>query len=220
MITRIGFAPRRPGLTLEQAQAHWGARHAEVMRPMPNLLRYWQNPVIVRDGQPLLPWVGFDCCSEFDFEDIVAHDQGFTSPEYLGPVREDELNLVDKAGGGGGGMMTRKLVEEGEPDHLTCVRLHTFMRLGPTRTAAELSAALMASRLQGGAQARTVYMALTGPESAMRFSTFDALEIHWFPNEQAASRYVTTEEARQHRLALSPLVRGTERFISRVRVIV
>jgi hypothetical protein len=50
-------------------------------------------------------------------------------------------------------------------------------------------------------------------------SSFDAVEAQWFETPDQAARYVVSAEAGEHRYAVAHLVRGVERLIARVRVI-
>ena len=96
------------------------------------------------------------------------------------------------------------------------VRLLTFMRRASGRAQAELNEALCALPKASQARAREVYLARNpGPKT----SSFDAVEAQWFETPDQAARYVVSAEAGEHRYAVAHLVRGVERLIARVRVI-
>src|SRR5579884_1157512 len=95
-ITRVGMAPRADGLTVEAAQEHWRTAHGDVASGIPGLRSYVQNHAILRDGLPLLPYPGFDACSELQFDSFDAMRAGFASKHYQSAVRADESNLIDK----------------------------------------------------------------------------------------------------------------------------
>ena len=217
MLTRIGMAPRKAGLDVHKFQAHWGGRHGELASQMPGVSRYWQNHEVLENGEPLLPWAGFDACSDFDFESIPAMDAAFASDQYQIAVRADEANIVDKTKGGL--LLTERNVE-GSIDLQKNVRLLTFFRLAPQRASAELAAALKASPKPSQATARETFIALHGAEAAQRLSIFDAVEGLWFEAPEEALRFIRSDEARDRRSRMADLVRGTERLLARVRVIV
>ncbi len=96
MISRVGMAPRRPGLTTEAFVRHWRTTHADAAGRIPGLRRYVQlHPVVVGDRLPL-PYPGFDACSILDFDDLAAMDEGFASPLYQREVATDEQTFIDK----------------------------------------------------------------------------------------------------------------------------
>src|SRR4051794_9456279 len=95
MISRFGFAPRKPDLSIADFQNHWRTSHAAAIRGMAGLKRYWQNHAVLRDGEPLLPWPGFDACAQIEAETLVELDKAFITPYYHGPVREDEKRFID-----------------------------------------------------------------------------------------------------------------------------
>jgi uncharacterized protein (TIGR02118 family) len=97
MLTRVGAAARLPTLTVEQFQQHWRERHGPTAGAIPNLLRYVQHHAVVVEGRTLLPYPGFDACSELDFESLEAMDDGFASAARAGALRADEDRFVDKA---------------------------------------------------------------------------------------------------------------------------
>jgi uncharacterized protein (TIGR02118 family) len=97
MLTRVGAAARLPGLSLEQFQLHWRDRHGPTAGAIPNLRRYVQHHAVLVGGRTLLPYPGFDACSELDFESLEAMDDGFARAADTGELRADEDRFVDKA---------------------------------------------------------------------------------------------------------------------------
>lgn len=83
-------------MTPSTFQEHWRTAHAAAAGAIPGLRRYVQNHAVLVDDQPILPYPGFDACSEIDFDTISAHDAGFASDHYQGQVRADEDEFVDK----------------------------------------------------------------------------------------------------------------------------
>lgn len=98
MITRIGMAPRRPGSTLAEFQAHWRNEHANAALLIPTLRGYVQNHAVLdKRDRPVLPYPGFDACAETSFDSLEAMDAGFASRQYQDDVQADEAVLIDKA---------------------------------------------------------------------------------------------------------------------------
>lgn len=217
MISRVGFAPRNPRLAIEAAQAHWRTRHAEATIGLPGVRRYWQNHAVLRDGNPLLPWPGFDACSEFDFDDIPAMDRAFTSAHYAEVVKPDEDHLLDKAKGGS--LTADRRLLDGAIDGRG-VRLIEFLRLAALRRPADLAEVVTRLPAAGGSLAREYYRALDGREAAQRVSLFDAVEIHWFEDADRAHAYALSTEHRDRHHEMADLVRGTERLIATVHAII
>ena len=95
-LVRVGMAPRAAGLTPAECQTHWRTAHADAARSLPGLRGYVQNHAVLRDGEPLLPYPGFDVCAETEFDDLEAMDAAFASEQYQGAIVADELKLIDK----------------------------------------------------------------------------------------------------------------------------
>ena len=93
---RLAMAPRKAGFTPAEAQRHWREAHADTAALIPGLRRYVQHHAVLIDGQPVLPYPGFDACAELAFDSVEAHDAGFGSAHYRGAVRADEDRFVDK----------------------------------------------------------------------------------------------------------------------------
>ena len=218
MISRFGCAPRKPDLTIAQFQEHWRTSHARVVGELKGLTRYWQNHAVLReDGEPILPWPGFDACAQIDAENLVDMDRAFLSPHYQGPVREDERRFINHTGFGM--TMCERVLANGRVDG-SGVRLLTFLRLAPMRAPAALSDALLGSKRDGVAKGREVFLALVGPASGQRTSLFDAVETLWFDSVAEAEKQVRSVEEREHRMRLADSVRGCERLIARVNVVI
>lgn len=97
MIVRVGTAPRAPGLDYEAFQERWRSRHASLAAGLPGLRGYVQNHAVLERGRPLLPYPGFDACSELEFDSLQAMDDAFASEHYRQAVVADERELIDKA---------------------------------------------------------------------------------------------------------------------------
>ena len=213
MISRFGSAPRKPDLTITQFQEHWRTSHARVVGQMVGLKRYWQNHAVLRDGETILPWPGFDACAQIDADTLLDMERAFLAPHYQITVREDERRFINHTGFGM--TLCERALDEGRVDG-SGVRLLTFMRLAPMRAPAALSEALLSAPRSGVAKGREVYLALTGVAAGQRSSLFDAVEALWFDDEAEAERQVRSAEEREHRTRLADSVRGCERVITRV----
>lgn len=97
MIVRMGMAPRAAGLTYESCQEHWRNEHAGLAGQLEGLRSYIQNHSVLTGGLPLLPYPGFDACSELSFDDIASMDAAFASEHYRSAVTADEFSLIDKS---------------------------------------------------------------------------------------------------------------------------
>lgn len=210
------MAPRRAGLDIEAFQGNWYSKHGPLVARLRNIRRIWQHHAVLREGEPLLAWPGFDACSEMDFDDADAMQAAYSEEHYPRELRQDSRDLVD---------MDRAGFMLAEREHISGVidtsgvRLTTFMRRAPGRAQAELAAALRAAEQAPDAHAREMYLAVECDLPNQRLSTFDAVDAQWFETPEQAERYVRSSAAREHRHGLAHLARGVERVISRVRAI-
>ena len=157
------MAPRAAGLSIEECQAHWRSAHADAARSLPGLRGYVQNHAVLRDGQPLLPHVGFDVCAETEFDDLASMDAAFASDQYQGAIVADELNLIDKARFTHA-LCERRVLAVGEGT----VKLMTFVR-GAAPGAGDELLVVRHDWHEGRPPA-----------------PFDAVEIRWFADADAA----------------------------------
>jgi uncharacterized protein (TIGR02118 family) len=200
-------------MTIEAFQAHWRTTHAAIIGGLPGLSRYWQNHAVLRAGRPLLPWPGFDACSEMDAEDVAGFDALFASPRYRGEGRADEEEFVDRARGAA--VVAARTFSSGMAGEAPA-RLLTFLRRAPGVPAAALGETLRHGGRGRGAAGREVFEAAPGQRAA----PFDAVESLWFGSLGAAERHLTAPTAHADREALAGLVAGTERLLCEVVVVV
>ncbi len=179
-----------------------------------NVRRVWQNHALLRAGSPLLPWPGFDACSEMDFDDVLAVQQALSEEHYPRELRADSAHLIDASKSTA---MLMNLVHVAGAIDLCHIRLLTFLRRVPGRTQTELNLELSRLPMASAARARELYLPLDGPE--MTPNAFDAVDVQWFGKPEDAERYVISREAGEHRFAIAHLTRGVERLRARVRVI-
>jgi len=215
MITRISMVPRRIGLGSEEFQKHWHDVHGPLVCRLKGLRRSWQNHALLRDGEPLLPWTGFDACAELDFDDAAALQTAF-GEHYPAELKADSNHLLDTSNAAP--MVVQRVHVAGEID-LKRVRLMTFMRRAPDCTIAQLEAALRAIPVASVAHARQLYLSVESAAATAGRSGFDAIDVQWFDGPHDAEHYVTSTEAREHRHAIGRVVQGVERLIAQVRVI-
>jgi uncharacterized protein (TIGR02118 family) len=169
-LVRIGMAPRAAGLTPAECQSHWRTAHADAARSLPGLLGYVQNHAVLRDGEPLLPYPGFDVCAETEFDDLEAMDAAFASEQYRGAIVADELKLIDKA------RFTHALCERRElRDADGPVKLMTFLREEHDLDVDELL--IVRHDFHEGRPA----------------APFDAVAIRWFADPDAALAHASSE---------------------------
>lgn len=215
MITRIGVAPRRPGLDIHDFQAHWSGTHGAVVAHLVGVARYWQNHAVLDQGEALLPWPGFDACSDIDFPDLATMQVAFDSAQYQDAVRPDEAYLVDKSRGGL--MLSRRVIVHGAAGPAG-VRLWRFLRAAAGVPPANLHRALAEAGTVPGALAQERFEALDGAETGTP-AIFDAAETFWFETHQAALSTLRSAEMRERSAGLSGLVRGSEHLLARVHVV-
>ena len=219
MWMRFGVAPRRTGMASTDFQAYWKDQHAPVVCGMPGLRLYHQNHAVLHRGEPLLPWPGFDACAQFGAEDPGGFDTAFTSEHYRGPVTDDARRFVDTTRGGivlcGSPLCVSGSIEA--PIGGDAVRLLSFFRCAPSVALATLGDGLRMLEAPADALGRAVYGAV--PEAGKPPGIFDAIEILAFPHADAAVAHVLGGEARRRMEPLAGAIRGTERLIARVAVI-
>lgn len=214
------MAPRRLGLTSTEFQRHWHDVHGPLVRRFEGLRRNWQNHAILRDGEPLLPWPGFDACSEMDFSDVAAMQLAFRPDRYPPELKADSEYLIDKSKAAP--MVVRRFHVSGTIDPGTidrgAVRLMTFMRAAPD-CVGRIGAALRTLPMASAATAREVYLSLGSVVGVAGLCGFDAVDVQWFDGPDSAERHLISAEAREHRHALAHVVQGVERLIAQVRVV-
>lgn len=136
-IVRVGMAPRAAGTTHAAFAEHWRTDHADAAGQLPGLRGYVQNHAVVRDGRPLLPYPGFDACSELLFDDLGAMDAAFDSETFRTTVQDDERGFVDKTQFTG--LIARRRTFDSAPAREDDVKLLTLWRPAPGRTPQELA---------------------------------------------------------------------------------
>jgi uncharacterized protein (TIGR02118 family) len=217
MITRIGVAPRKPGLDTATFQAHWAGPHGDVVTRLPGLRRYWQNHAVLDGaGEAVLPWPGFDACSDLEFDDVAAMHAAFQSEAYATAVKADEGDFVDKSRGG---VIVGHRDGPDTPPADARVRLMVFMRRASGANARAFETAVTDLPIPSVAIEREVLVAL--PSEAVGASPiYDAVEMLWMRDAAEARHFVTSSEARLRLAPAAALVRGFAHHLAEVRVII
>ena len=136
----MGMAPREASLDYEGLQAHWRSEHADLASQLDGLRSYVQNHAVLEHGRPLFPYVGFDACSELEWDSLEAMDAAFASEHYQRAVVADEHSLIDKSRF----LLLlseRRVLQNGEPG-TDAVTLLTYLPRDARSTTEELFAAL------------------------------------------------------------------------------
>lgn len=215
MVLRLGMAPRLASFSISEFQKHWHEKHGPLVATFKGIRHVWQNHALLREGTPLLPWIGFDACGEMGFDDLAAMQLAMSEEHYPRELKADTPHLVDITKGGF--MVTERIHVAGEIDPRNHIRLLTYMRRAPGRTQAELNAAVRLLPKASQARGREMYLPPEDVDTAAH--SFDAVDVQWFETPDQAERYVVSAEAGEHRYPIAHLVRGVERVIARVRVI-
>ena len=211
-VVRFGLAPRLPGLTTEEFVRRWtehGVRTGRAGRP--GRLSYVQNVPVLEHGRHLLPYPGFDVCTEATYESMAAVTAAFASGAPVG-LHPDRYTLLDESCFCP--VIARRKVLVDRVVTEDAVKLLIFYRAHPLRGPNELFDRLTkehADIVAETAPARHEILLASGAE--MR--PCDAVEIIWFARSENALNYARSEESYKAAIALGGRAFGTERLIAR-----
>lgn len=212
MITRIGAAPRVEGMSIPDFQQHWRTSHADAAGSIPGLRRYVQNHAILRHGSMLLPYPGFDACSELDFDSVDAMQEGFASETYQRDVTADEALFVDKARFS---MVVtdREVLHPGPED--AGAKLLVFYRMHPGSSPSALIDTLRSTHREQVVEAGGLRYELCTPiqsahESAGVPAAADCVAISWWDDPLDAVAF----ESGDGQWGLSGLAMGAARLLA------
>jgi uncharacterized protein (TIGR02118 family) len=217
VIVRVGCAPREASLSFEAFQAHWASEHGALAGTLAGLRSYVQNHAVLSDGRPLLPYAGFDACSELVFDSLAAMDEAFESDHYRQNVTADEHVLIDK---GRFGMLLaeRRVLEEGTPGD-GAVKLLTFLVADPNHGPAALAEEHAGRYREAVCEARPLrheqLVVIPGAHDGRLAPFADAVDILWFPNDEAALDFVGGEAGFAGGYALAGRAAGSQRLLAR-----
>jgi uncharacterized protein (TIGR02118 family) len=215
-ITRVGLAPRAPGLTLAAAQSHWRTEHRDLALGLPGLRSYVQNHAVLREGVPLLPYPGFDVCAETEFDSVEAMRSAFASEHYQSTVRSDEANLIDRhrfmlA------LTRRRVLSDGLPPN-GAVKLMTFLRAHPMsdpRALVNVLAGPYAAAANEVSPLRhELLITQEWAHEGEQTPCCDVIDVLWFAQPDDALRAVLGPLSERAGWLLGGLAFGTERLIA------
>jgi uncharacterized protein (TIGR02118 family) len=222
MIVRVGMAPREPSLDFEGFQEHWANEHGALAGTLAGLRGYVQNHAVLRGGRPLLPYPGFDACSELSFDSLEAMDEAFESDHYRRNVTADEKDLIDKSRFSM--MLTERRVLADADSGDAFVKLLTFLSADRNRGAAALADTLAgpyrdAVRDAGPLRHEQLLM-IPGSHDGRIAPMADAVDLLWFADADAALAFLASDAAFAAGYTLAGRASGAQRLLAReVRVV-
>lgn len=215
MITRLGTAPRRPGITTAAFLDHWRREHADAAGSIPGLRSYVQLHPVVIDGGHALGYPGFDACAELEFDTVEDLTAGFSSATYRGAVREDEDRFVDKSRFAT--VLGERHLLSGEPTS-GAVRLLNLVRRHPAVEDEELWSALVgpyAEAVSGGTLRHELLRPVASDATGRERNAYDVVDELAFGSAAAAMAWLRSPEGTAASLVLAGLVAGQTRFLGR-----
>ena len=212
MIIRFGMAPRLPGSSFEDFQHHWMTSHADAAGAIPGLLGYTQNHSVLVGGKPLLPYPGFDACSELVFENLESMNEGFSSQQYLDSVRQDEDAFIDKSRFSLA--LVRQQLTIGDLPILpsSSVKVITALRCHPAAEK-QLLISTMCSEVtdavaEDGPLAQRVLVTDHEAHVGQPPAVFDVVLMSWFPDLDRAQAHLSSVNRARAELALAGIAFG------------
>jgi uncharacterized protein (TIGR02118 family) len=126
MVKIVAFFKRKPGISVEEFDRHWGTRHADLVRRLPGIRRYVQNSTLAsgyRRHEPV-----YDGVAEAWFDGGEALRTSGASREYAA-VKADEPNFID--GASLGSVITDEVVVVDGADDAGAAKLIAFLNRRP-----------------------------------------------------------------------------------------
>lgn len=217
VIVRMGMAPREASLDYEDLQAHWRSEHADLASRLEGLRSYVQNHAVLEHGRPLFPYVGFDACSELEWDSLEAMDAAFASQHYRQAVVADEHSLIDKSRF----LLLlaeRRVLQEGDPGE-GAVKLLTYLPLDARSTTETLFETIAGPYREIAAEARPLrheqLLELAGAHEGRLPPVFRAVDILWFPSPAEALEFVHGDLGHRAGYVLAGTAFGLERLVAR-----
>ncbi len=212
MVTRMFAGPRRADLSISDFQEHWRVRHAPIILRLPGLRGYVQNHTVLQSGRPLLPYVGFDCLPESDFDDMPSMQRALADPEIARALAVDEPNFIARGAGGWSIVGDREVRLEGTLP-VGAVKLMTFFRIGPRAARDAFIEALRGPYAIEAAKARPARHEQVVVREGAEQSGCEAIDALWFESPDRAVEYVSSEAAFSAESKLVGLAFGRERVV-------
>ena len=194
MVKVVAFFKRKPGVGVDEFSRHWGTRHADLVRRLPGIRRYVQNPTLAsgyRRHEPV-----YDGVAEAWFDDGEALRVSGASREYAA-VKADEAGFIDATSIGS--VITEEVVVVGGPEEASAVKLIAFLNRRPDLDAERFGAywrerhGPLAAKVPG--IARYVQCHTTaGIYRAGREPRYDGVPISWFADADALRASGATPE--------------------------
>ena len=202
---------------IEAFQHHWAAEHGALAGTLAGLRSYVQNHAVLSDGRPLLPYPGFDACSELAFDSLEAMDEAFESEHYRQNVTADEHVLIDKSRFGM--LLTeRRVLDDGAPGE-GAVKLLTFLLADRNAGSAALADALAGpyrDAVRDGRPLRHEQLLVIPGAHEGRLRPFaDAVDNLWFASAVHALGFVGGEAGFAAGYTLAGRAAGTQRLLAR-----
>ena len=212
MIIRFGMAPRLPEWSFEAFQNYWATSHADAAGAIPGLLAYTQNHSVLVDGKPLLPYPGFDACSELAFESVESMNSGFSSEKYLESVRQDEDAFIDKSRFSLALVREQLMTGDLSAASISTIKVITAFRHHPSANGDSLTSVICNEVVDRVAEdeplAQRVLVTDHQAHTGLPPAVFDAVLMAWFPDLALAQAHLRSANRAQAELALAGLVFG------------
>ena len=170
----------------------------------------------------MLPYPGFDACSEISFDSLAAMDDAFASEHYLGAVTADEHSLIDKSRFGL--LLTERRVLAGGDATPDAVKLLTFLPIDPRSTREALDDVLVGRYREIVAEAQPLrheqLLEIPGAHAGRLPPGCAAVDILWFESPEQALAFVHGEVGHRAGYALAGTASGLERVLARpIRIV-
>lgn len=128
MIIRLGVRWRQAGITHEQCIKHYREIHAPLVRRiLPGMVGYIQNFPLTVDGVGLLPYPGFDFCSECEFSSVKAMNATYSSEAFFTESEEDSRQFKEEERALPQAIFDRNVVLREGPSPNGAVKLMSFV---------------------------------------------------------------------------------------------
>ena len=194
MVKVVAFFKRKPGITVEDFDRHWSTRHADLVRRLPGLRRYVQNPTLAsgyRRREPV-----YDGVAEAWFDDGEALRVSGASREYAA-VKADEAGFID--GASLASLITDEVVVVEGREAAGAVKLIAFLNRRPDLAPEAFRAywrgshGPLAAKVPGIERYVQCHVA-PGIYRAGREPVYDGVPISWFRDADALRASGTTPE--------------------------